>query len=199
MTTKTSVFNTEKNGKINYREHTVHYDANPRVKLLAQKLDHFKQVEELLGKEINLAYQTSGAVAFDLIAAIPEPIEIPMGKVLVIPTGIKVIVPTGFVLQIVARSSVVKTGRIIQNAVGIIDQDYRGELFVGMTRVAYGTEDLVQYVGFPYEQAFPVPVQPGERIAQALLVRVGIADFEYTTITNDTARGDGGFGSTGKN
>ena len=172
--------------------------GNDHVELLVEKNDKFLKVEELLGEEINLGYKTEGSCAFDLIAAIPEPIEIPMGTVIVIPTGIKVVVPTGYALQIMCRSSSIKTGRIIVNAPGLIDQDYRGEIMVGMTRVAYGTEDTVQYKGAPYEQAYPVPVQPGERIAQALLVKIGIADFKYTTVNNDTARGSGGFGSTGK-
>ncbi len=168
------------------------------VELLVEKMDHYKNVEKLLGQTIDLGYKTVGSVAFDLIAAIPEPIEIPMKKVILIPTGIKVVVPNGYALQIMCRSSANKTGRIIINATGLIDKDYRGEIMVGMARVAYGTEDQVQYVGAPYEQAYPVPVLPGERIAQALLVNIGIAKFTYTTINNDTARGAGGFGSTGK-
>ena len=159
-----------------------------KVTLLVEKLDNFKKVESILKKDLSLEYKTKGSVAFDLIAAIPEMIRISIGDTVLIPTGIKVVVPEGYSLQVTSRSSAVKTGLMLVNGVGIIDQDYRGELFLAIARPVGGLSGNKTYIR----------IQPGDRLAQASLVKVSIADFEYGTVENNTDRGEGGFGSTGK-
>lgn len=127
------------------------------------------------------AYETDGAVAFDVAAAKQTTIE-PRSLGL-IPTGLVVEVPDGYALLLCARSSTPKKkGLLIPHGVGIIDQDYCGP----------EDELLVQYYNFSDE---PVTVEEGERCAQGLFVKIGKAEFSQ--VDELAAASRGGFGSTG--
>ena len=128
------------------------------------------------------AYATEGAAAMDLLAAVDAPVVIPPQGRALIPTGLRVALPPGHEWQIRPRSGLaLKHGIELPNSPGTIDEDYRGE--VGVILLNAGTE--------------PFRVERGMRIAQAVLAPVLRAVFEEVTDLPDTARGTGGFGSTG--
>lgn len=129
------------------------------------------------------AYQTAGAAGMDLCACVPAPLKIPTRGYVVVPTGIAIAVPEGYAAFVFARSGLaIKSGITLRNSVGVIDCDYRGEILVGLQNQS----DL------PYE------IKPGERIAQMVLMPAPQAKIVECDSLDDTARGEGGFGSTGK-
>ncbi|WP_458095511.1 dUTP diphosphatase [Roseomonas sp. WA12] len=128
------------------------------------------------------SYATEGAAAMDLLAAVDAPVIIPPNGRALIPTGLRVALPPGHEWQIRPRSGLaLKNGIVLPNSPGTIDEDYRGE--VGVILLNAGTE--------------PFTVERGMRIAQAVLAPVTRAGFEEVHELPDTARGGGGFGSTG--
>ena len=129
-------------------------------------------------------YATPGAAAADLCALLDEPLTIaPMERVLV-PTGLAIELPGADCVALVyARSGLsIKHGLCMANGVGVIDSDYRGEIAVGLLNT--GTEDYT--------------VLPGDRIAQLMVVPVVRPSIELTETLDETERGTGGFGSTGR-
>ena len=143
-----------------------------------------KALSEKIGREIPLPYYaTAGAAAMDLHACIDAPIAIPAGGRAVIPTGLAVAVPEGYVGIVAVRSSMgIRKGITLSNAIGVIDSDYRGPLGVGL----HNTTDA------PYE------VRPCDRIAQMMIVPVVCPELELVEELDETDRGFGGFGSTGR-
>ncbi len=129
------------------------------------------------------AYQTTGAAGADLCAAILEPLTLlPLQRVLV-PTGLALAIPAGFEGQVRPRSGIaVKRGLTVPNAPGTIDSDYRGELFVALVNLDPEPQTIVR----------------GERIAQLVIAPVVQAAFQPVSVLDATARGSGGFGSTGR-
>lgn len=126
-------------------------------------------------------FKTKGAVGFDLVARIDT--LIPKGEVVLIPLNIIIKTPKGYGLFLLPRSSTpLKKGLLIPNGVGIIDQDYCGE----------EDELKLQALNFTKED---VRVEKGERIAQAVFVKIDKAEFVEVEKMNDNSRG--GFGSTG--
>lgn len=127
---------------------------------------------------------TKGSAGFDLYAAIENNIEIPANGNAVIPTGIAISLPSeDYVALIFPRSGLsVKHGISMLNCVGVIDSDYRGELSVG----------LINHFKTPYT------IEPGERVAQLLLMPVVAARLLVVDELDDTERGEKGFGSTGR-
>ena len=126
---------------------------------------------------------TAGSAGYDLSAAIGAPVTVAPGETARIPTGIAIQLEPGYVALIFGRSGLgIKHGVVPANAVGVIDSDYRGELVVGLT----------------CQHREPYVVQPGERIAQLLLLPVVTPPAEEAEELEETARGAGGFGSTGK-
>ena len=131
------------------------------------------------------AYETAGAAGMDLRAAVPEdqPITLQPGGRALVPTGLKIAVPLGFEAQVRARSGLaLKHGIICPNAPGTIDSDYRGECGVILANIS----------------AEPFVVRRGERIAQMVIARHERADWVEVEVVDETARGTGGFGSTGR-
>ncbi|SCX27715.1 Deoxyuridine 5'-triphosphate nucleotidohydrolase [Agrobacterium sp. DSM 25558] len=130
------------------------------------------------------SYETSGAAGMDLRAAVAaeEPLVLKPGARALVPTGFIFEVPQGFEAQIRPRSGLaIKNGITCLNTPGTVDSDYRGEVKVILANL--GQEDFV--------------VERGMRIAQMVIAPVTqVAVFEVTE-TSDTARGTGGFGSTG--
>lgn len=133
-------------------------------------------------------YETAGAAGADLRANLrPEDRATgftldPMRRA-VIPTGIRVAIPMGYEMQIRPRSGLaLKHGISLPNTPGTIDSDYRGPL--GVALINLGAE--------------PYTIQHGDRIAQAVVAPVVQAGYQVVEILDETARGDRGFGSTGR-
>lgn len=127
-------------------------------------------------------YQTKGAVAFDLYAR--KKMDIKPFCPTLIPTNFVIKVPSGFFLMLASRSSTpIKKCLIVANGVGVIDQDYHGD----------DDEICVQVLNFSKSN---VTVEKGDRIAQALLVKIAkVKDFVETSSIKRKSRG--GFGTTG--
>ena len=127
--------------------------------------------------------QTEGSAGFDLQACIEAPVTLAPGGSYAFPTGIAAEIPAGCVGLVFTRSSMgVKHGITLPNSVGVIESDYRGELVVPLQN--YGKE--------------PYAVQPGERVAQLIIVPVALPRLEEARELSSTQRGTGGFGSTGR-
>ena len=143
-----------------------------------------KALSPKIGTEIPYPfYASAGAAAMDLHACIDEPVLCPPGERVRIPTGLAVAIPEGYVGILAVRSSMgIKHGLTLANAIGIIDSDYRGPLGVG----------LLNTTDRPYE------IQPCDRIAQLMIAPVLRPQIRLVEELDDTERGAGGFGSTGK-
>ena len=122
------------------------------------------------------------AAGADLYALLDAPLSVAPGETVLIPTGLSFELPAGYVGLVFARSSVAtKRDLAPANKVGVIDSDYRGELLVALHN----------------HGAAPQTVAPLERIAQFVVVPVLAAQYVEADSLTDTARGSGGFGSTG--
>ena len=143
-----------------------------------------KAVSPKIGTDIPLPYYaTPGSAAMDLHACVDAPVAIPARGRAVIPTGIAIALPSpDYVALVFARSGLgIKHGIAPANCVGVIDSDYRGEILVGLQNS--GDADFT--------------VQPGDRIAQLMVVPVIQARIQMVDELDETQRGAGGFGSTG--
>ncbi|MGE4275579.1 MAG: dUTP diphosphatase [Lawsonibacter sp.] len=143
-----------------------------------------KALSPKIGAEIPAPfYASAGAAAMDLHACMDEPVTIFAGKRAVIPTGIAIALPSpDYVALVFARSGLgIKHGIAPANCVGVIDSDYRGEILVGLQNSS--------------DEAYTI--QPGDRIAQLMITPVLQARISMVDTLDDTARGAGGFGSTG--
>lgn len=126
---------------------------------------------------------TPGSAGMDLCACTGAPLTIRVGERLTVPTGIAVSVPAGYASFVFARSGLgVKRGIGLSNGVGVIDSDYTGEIQVGLINL--GQEDYI--------------IQPGERVAQMVVMPVCMCEPVLVDELEETGRGDGGFGSTGR-
>ncbi len=130
----------------------------------------------------NPAYATEASAGMDLRADIPEPVVLGSLERTLVPTGIFIELPTGYEAQIRPRSGLAtKRGVTVANSPGTVDADYRGELKVS----------LVNLSKEPFE------IVPGERIAQMVVARHERVEWEDAETLSETARGAGGWGSTG--
>ena len=129
-------------------------------------------------------FATAGSAAMDLCACLEEDVVLKAGARQVLPTGIAIALPCAdYVALICARSGLAsKHGITMANGVGVIDSDYRGEL-----RVALYNESDTDYV-----------IHDGDRIAQLMVLPVVQPSLEFVTELDETERGAGGFGSTGR-
>ena len=139
------------------------------------------KIKKLRDNAIVPVYQTDGSAGFDFYAAIDSPRYIGPGDWVEIPFGIAMEIPPGYELRIRSRSGLAFKHKLIAYH-GLVDSDFRGELSVLLHNAAYD-----KYV-----------VQPGERIAQGVISKYDIANFILTDELSETARGENGFGSTGK-
>ena len=131
------------------------------------------------------AYETAGSAGMDLRAAVPEdkPMTLAPGQRALVPTGLKIALPLGYEAQVRARSGLaLKHGVICPNAPGTIDSDYRGECGVILANIG----------------AEPFVIRRGERIAQLVVAKHERAAWVEVETLDETARGTGGFGSTGR-
>jgi len=128
-------------------------------------------------------YETAQAAGMDIAAAIRQPVILEPGERVLLPTGFRVAIPPGYEIQIRPRSGLaVKHGITVVNAPGTIDADYRGEVKVGLVNLS----------------SAPFTIQRGDRIAQMILAPVIQAKLEVVRMLDDTERGAGGFGHTGR-
>ena len=143
------------------------------VPLAVKRLPH--------GEGLDLpAYATAGAAGMDVLAA--EDVTLAPGARHAVATGLAVAIPPGFEIQVRPRSGLaLKHGISVPNTPGTIDSDYRGELKVIM--INHGAEEFA--------------IRRGDRIAQLVLAPVTRASWLEVDSLDETARGEGGFGSTG--
>ena len=127
-------------------------------------------------------YKTAGASAMDLVAAIETDIIIPSGEIRMIPTGIAIELPHNTEAQVRSRSGLaIKSGIAVVNGIGTIDEDYRGEICVGL--INHSKADF--------------KISRGDRIAQMAIMEVLKPEVIIQNELSDTERACGGFGSTG--
>jgi dUTP pyrophosphatase len=132
-------------------------------------------------------YATQGAAGFDLVAI--EDVKIEPGHTSLVKTGLSVEIPRGYELQVRPRSgNSLKTKLRVANTPGTVDSDYRGEVCVIVDNVA---------AYFP-PNGGSLDIKKGDRIAQGVICPIFQAEFEEVEDLSSTARGAGGFGSTGK-
>ncbi len=129
-------------------------------------------------------YATSGSAGMDLCAAIDEPIVLHPGDTVRIPTGVAVQLPdSGYAALVFPRSGIAANhGITLVNAVGVVDSDYTGEVLcpiINLSNKAY-------------------TIRPGDRIAQLVVIPVARVALALVSELDQTERGDGGFGSTGR-
>ncbi|MFZ4550875.1 MAG: dUTP diphosphatase [Aquabacterium sp.] len=143
-------------------------------------------VNPLLGDKIDRpSYATDGAAAMDLRACLEAPVTLQPSERLLIKTGVAInMMDPGLVAIVASRSGLsLKHGIRVAQGIGVIDADYHGEIGVILMN----------------DSATPYDIQPGERIAQLMFQPVIQVDLQYVdTFSTATARGEGGFGSTGR-
>lgn len=128
-------------------------------------------------------YGSDFAAGADIYAAIDEAVTIESGETKLIPTGLAFQIPEGYAGFVYARSGLAsKRGLAPANKVGVIDADYRGEVMVALHN----------------HSAVPQTVEVGERVAQMIIAPFITANFIFSDELDDTVRGEGGFGSTGR-
>ncbi len=127
-------------------------------------------------------YQTPLSAGMDLLAELPEPVQLAPLERRLIPTGLSIELPANFEAQVRPRSGLaLKQGLTCLNSPGTIDADYRGEIGVLLINLS----------------STPVTLQRGDRIAQLVVAPVVQASWAEVDVLTDTTRGQGGFGSTG--
>ena len=141
------------------------------------------KIKKLRDNAIVPTYGTEFAAGADLYAALDEAVVIEPGETKLIPTGFAFEIPTGYAGFVHARSGLAtKRGLAPANKVGVIDSDYRGEIMVAL----YNQSDKEQ------------TVCDGERIAQMVVARYEKVEWDEVEVLDETERGAGGFGSTGR-
>ena len=128
-------------------------------------------------------YTTIGSAGMDIRANIEAPIDIPPMNRRLIPTGLYIQLPLGYEAQVRPRSGLaLKQGLTVLNTPGTIDSDYRGEIGVILINLSNEVQSI----------------NPGDRIAQIVIAKHEIAELIETDILDETERGEGGFGHSGK-
>ena len=144
-----------------------------------------KILDPRIGNEFPLPhYATDGSAGMDMRACLDEPLELAPGDTRLIPTGLAIhVADTGLAAVLLPRSGLGhKHGIVLGNLVGLIDSDYQGQVFVSCWN--RGEKTFI--------------VEPGERIAQMVIVPVVRAEFEIVEDFDTSERGAGGFGHTGR-
>jgi dUTP pyrophosphatase len=154
--------------------------SDPRPRAVELKI-----LNPRIGRDIPLPVRaTAGSAGLDLRACIEQPLELQPGAAELIPTGIAIhLADPGLAALIVPRSGLGhRHGIVLGNLVGLIDSDYQGELLISCWN----------------RGAKPFRIEPGERIAQLVVVPVVPVDFEVVESFAESRRGSGGFGHTGR-
>jgi dUTP pyrophosphatase len=140
------------------------------------------QIQKIFHDSLLPELKTNGSAGYDLFAYCPEGIKLDKGEHKLIPTGIKIALPEGYDAEIRPRSGLANKQLIfIPNSPGTIDNDYRGEILVGV--INFGKNDFL--------------IEHNMRIAQLIIRKTYIAEFKVVDSLENTIRGEGGFGSTG--
>lgn len=140
-------------------------------------------IPSITGRQPLPAYATPGSAGADLRADLTEALTLAPMERRLIPTGLRIALPEGWEAQVRPRSGLaLKHGITVLNAPGTIDADYRGE--IGVVLINLGQE--------------PFTIEPGERIAQIVVAPCQQATFTPADSLDDTERGDGGYGHTGR-
>ena len=143
----------------------------------------FKRINKNLAEIPLPSYSTSGSAGMDVHAGIEELVILKPGEVELVPTNLSVEIPVGFEIQVRPRSGLAAKHSIgILNSPGTIDSDYRGEIKIIL--INFGKKEFV--------------IKPGERIAQLIVSRIYTAQLTEVKELNNTIRGEGGFGHTGR-
>ncbi len=141
------------------------------------------RIKKLRDNAVVPTYGSSFAAGADLYAAVDEAVTIEAGETKLIPTGFAFEIPVGYAGFVYARSGLAsKRGLAPANKVGVIDSDYRGEVMVALHNHSNA----------------PQKIEPSERIAQMVIAPYLTANFVLAQSLDDTERGEGGFGSTGR-
>lgn len=141
------------------------------------------KIKRLRDNAIIPTYGSEFAAGADLYACLDEAVTIEAGETKLIPTGIALSIPVGFAGLIYARSGLAsKRGLAPANKVGVVDADYRGEVMVALHNHGKAAQT----------------VEAGERVAQMVIAPFVTANFILSDELDDTVRGEGGFGSTGR-
>lgn len=128
-------------------------------------------------------YQTTHSAGMDLHACLENPVVVKPGERILIKTGLAIAVPAGYEAQVRPRGGLaVKNGITVLNTPGTVDADYRGE--IGVILINHGQDDF--------------NVNPGDRIAQLVIAKYEKVDLQEADKLDETARGNGAYGSTGK-
>lgn len=144
-----------------------------------------KAVSPKIGTEFPAPfYASGGAAGMDLCACTDGPVTLRPGCPVTVPTGVAIALPgPEYAALVFGRSGLgFKHGVSPSNGVGVVDSDYRGEVIVGLTNLS--------------DEAYTI--QPGDRVAQLVIMPVAQANITVTDTLDDTERGAGGFGSTGR-
>jgi dUTP diphosphatase len=129
------------------------------------------------------AYETAGSAGMDLRANLQEPVKLEPLQRALIPTGLFIELPFGYEAQVRPRSGLaIKHGITCLNSPGTVDSDYRGEIKIVLINLS--NETFI--------------IQHGERIAQMVIQTVTKAEWQVVKVLNESKRGEGGFGHTGK-
>ena len=127
-------------------------------------------------------YQTKGSAGLDLRAHLSEPLTLGPGERKLVPTGVSIELPEGYEAQVRPRSGLaLKNGITVLNAPGTIDSDYRGEVGVILVNLSNESHEIAD----------------GQRIAQMVVASYSHISWDEVEILEETARGSGGYGSTG--
>ena len=165
---------------VSLRTKTVSFQDEDQHKVIA--MEKTVLVKKLKEKAILPTYGTEFSAGADLYACLTEPVAIKPGEAFLVPTGLSMEIPEGFAGLIFARSGLAtKQGLAPANKVGVIDADYRGEILVCLLN--HSMEERT--------------VLPGQRIAQMVITPYLQAMWQEAQELPETARGSGGFGSTG--
>lgn len=141
-----------------------------------------KRINEEFGSIPLPQYATDGSAGMDVYATVDKPMEISPGAIAMVPTNLSIALPKGYECQVRSRSGLAaKNGIFALNAPGTIDSDYRGEIKVILAN--FGKEPFV--------------IHTGDRIAQLVIAQYESITWKEVDSLDETARGDGGFGSTG--
>jgi dUTP pyrophosphatase len=154
--------------------------SDPRLRSIELKI-----LDPRIGRDLPLpARATAGSAGFDLRACIEQPLDLQPGAAELIPTGVAIhLADPGLAALIVPRSGLGhRHGIVLGNLVGLIDSDYQGELLVSCWN----------------RGSKPFRIEPGERIAQLVVVPVIPVEFEVVESFAESRRGSGGFGHTGR-
>ncbi|HEX8586136.1 MAG TPA: dUTP diphosphatase [Allosphingosinicella sp.] len=138
----------------------------------------FKKLDE---KAVTPSYALQGDAGMDLTATTKKVVDTGSYGYTEFGTGLAMEIPEGYVGLLFPRSSVSKTGHILANSIGVVDSNYRGEVMLRFKTVPHSVE-----------------YQVGERVAQIVILPVPQMEFEEVDELDNTDRGNGGFGSTGK-